>query len=174
MEWGYFIVIFPKRLFKGCSIGGLHPTTFVTAFIALALYAYAVHMLAGYCCSLKSWSTRIKKGIMVWSYPPVFVRDAVSKRSLLFRYLYISWEFSVWFERLQVWNVSCGCKYPKSTSGDTCFAYLQMKYSSGPVTLFWNQLWRVTFKINLTLYVRWASYVTSFGFTFSSTCCVLE
>jgi len=27
---------------------------------------------------------------MVWSYPLVFVRDAVSKRSLLFRYLYIS------------------------------------------------------------------------------------
>ena len=27
---------------------------------------------------------------MVWPYPPVFVRDAVSKRSLLFRYLYIS------------------------------------------------------------------------------------
>jgi hypothetical protein len=42
-----------------------------------------------------------------------------------------------------------------------------MKYYNGPVTLYWNQLWRVTFKIiDLTPDVRWVFYVTSFGFTF--------
>jgi len=37
-------MIFPKNLFKGWSIGSLHPTTLVTAFTILALYAYAVHI----------------------------------------------------------------------------------------------------------------------------------
>ena len=57
------------------------------------------------------------------------------------------WELCVWFELLHAWNVSCGCKCPKSIFGDMCFAYLQIKYYDGPVSLFWNQLWKVAFKM---------------------------
>ena len=81
MEWGHFIVIFPESLCKRWSIGGLHPTTFLTAFAIFALYAYAVHIVCRIFLQLAITKyVRKEKRRMVSSYPPVCLKDAKVQR----------------------------------------------------------------------------------------------
>ena len=148
MEWEYFIVIFPEETLQRVQYRWPAPHHFCNCIYCpcpvCLCRTHACRILLQLEIMKYSYKKRRDYGVAISS--SFCQRCSVQTVASFSIFIYL-WEFSVWFERLQVWNVSCGCKCPKSTFGDTCFAYLRMEYCNGRVTLFWNQLWRVTFKM---------------------------
>ena len=107
-------MIFPKNLFKGWSIGSLHPTTLVTAFTILALYAYAVHiyypcpvcLCRTHACrillQLEIMRTCVKKTEYGLVISTSFCQRCSVQTVASFSVFVYLWEFSVRFERVQV------------------------------------------------------------------------